>query len=255
MEEIIELDLGILPEAAISGAVLFETEQSTTLTFNAMRYINELDSDGDRRLTDAGTAIFRFKRCIATRFGYPNDEARWEIPRFKNTSYGIYEVRNSSWIRDTIRDNRYQFPDTKDNYVKKHLLFTFHSSTFECLTDDFEFEVSIAPYDELLTRVTGQAFTYRPKRYYHARRNNDGSMLISMENRTLEEQRKLLDTTEFLFVVEAATHEEAAAIYNLRMGFGPYTPMGEPANCPHCDSWYYPQGSGECWQCSGSEVY
>jgi hypothetical protein len=156
MNDIVEIDLGILPEAAISGAVLFKTESSTLLTFNAMRPTDKMDSYNEPCVTSAGTAIFRFERCLATRFGHPNDEARDGIPRFKNLSYGIYEVRNSKWIQDTLRDNRYRFPNTKDDYVGKHLLFTFHSSTFECLTDDFEFEVLTEPYSVIFDKIKHQ---------------------------------------------------------------------------------------------------
>ncbi len=37
LDDIVELDVGIRPEAAVSGAVLIQTEFSTHLTFNAMR--------------------------------------------------------------------------------------------------------------------------------------------------------------------------------------------------------------------------
>ena len=154
MDEIIELKLGIYPEAAVSGAVLIQTESSTFLTFNAMRPTDKISPHGGYFKTNAGTAIFQFKGCSATRFGYPNDEARSGIPRLKDTAYGIYEVLNSSWMRDIIRDNRYQFPNTTDDYISKHLVFGFHDSTFECLTDDFEFEVSIEPYDKILAKIS-----------------------------------------------------------------------------------------------------
>jgi hypothetical protein len=153
MDRIIDLELGIQPEAAVSGAVVIQTEFSTVLTFNAMRPTDKMSPYGGPYMIDAGTAIFRFKRCLATRFGYPNDEARDGIPRFKDTVYGIYEVQHSSWIRDTIRDNRYRFPSTSDDYIGRHLVFAFHDSTFECLTDDFEFELSTDPYTSILARI------------------------------------------------------------------------------------------------------
>ena len=52
-----------------------------------------------------------------------------------------------------------------------------------------------------------------------------------------------------LYEFEAATGEEASSIHNLRMGFGPYKPMGEPQPCPKCSAWFYPEGSGQCWRC------
>lgn len=50
--------------------------------------------------------------------------------------------------------------------------------------------------------------------------------------------------------IEAATWEEAMAVYHIRMGFEPYKP-GEPAACPvHGNDFvYYPEGSGDCWKC------
>ena len=64
--EIVELNLGVTPDAGVSGAVCLQTERATFLTFNAMRAASE-----------AGTAVVEFKRCIVSKFGYPNDEARW----------------------------------------------------------------------------------------------------------------------------------------------------------------------------------
>lgn len=47
--------------------------------------------------------------------------------------------------------------------------------------------------------------------------------------------------------------EEAMAIYHLREGLEPYKPEGEPSKCPKCGSWFYPKGSGECWNCDYKE--
>ena len=55
--------------------------------------------------------------------------------------------------------------------------------------------------------------------------------------------------TNKLYEFEAATQEEAHSIHNLRMGWGPYKPMGDPKPCPKCSAWFYPEGSGQCWRC------
>ena len=57
------------------------------------------------------------------------------------------------------------------------------------------------------------------------------------------------DCEEIIFRIQACTWEEAMAIYYLRMGYEPYKPAGNPGNCPKCDSFFYPSGSGECWRC------
>jgi hypothetical protein len=156
-DEIIELDLGISPEAAVSGAVCLQTERGTFLTFNAMKPTDRMSPFDGPYMEEAGTAIVEFKRCLIARFGYPNDEARWGIPRFKNVSYGIYEVRNSTWIREVIEMNRYQFPNTTDHYVAKHFLFAFHDDTFECLADDMKLEVVKEPYHVTFERIRKRA--------------------------------------------------------------------------------------------------
>ena len=84
---------------------------------------------------------------------------------------------------------------------------------------------------------------------YQAWKTEDGEVFASMDTHSVEELKEVYKATEFLFEFEAATGEEAAAIYNLRMGYGAHEPRGEPENCPNCGSWFYPQGSGECWKC------
>lgn len=49
--------------------------------------------------------------------------------------------------------------------------------------------------------------------------------------------------------VKVGSHEEAMAIYNIRRGWGPYRPLGDPAPCPQCGAAYYPEGSAQCWHC------
>lgn len=84
---------------------------------------------------------------------------------------------------------------------------------------------------------------------FHAWRTGEGAIFVSREGVDPEELAGTTRSAEILFEIHAATAEEAAAICNLRLGFGPYEPIGEPERCPHCEFWYYPQGSAECWQC------
>ena len=156
-DQIVELDFGVMPEAAVSGALCLQAEGGTFLTFNAMRPTDRMSPSGGPYMEDAGTAIVEFKRCLISRFGYPNDEARFGIPWYKEASYGIYEVRNSSWIKDVVKMNRYSFPKTTDNYVARHFLFTFHDETFECLADGLSLEVVNEPYSVTFERIRRRA--------------------------------------------------------------------------------------------------
>jgi len=84
---------------------------------------------------------------------------------------------------------------------------------------------------------------------YEAWKTDDGATLTTPDGIAEQTAKGLLTNARFLWRIEAATWEEAMSIYNLRMGFGPYKPNGQPARCPRCSGWYYPEGSGECWQC------
>lgn len=155
-DQVVELQLGIRPEAAVSEALLFQTEEMTHLLFSAMRVVHHTSAPDT--IEDAGTAIVEFTRCLATRFGYPNDEARWGIPRFAHAPYGIYEVSCSTWIEDVVRLNRFRFPQTRDDYVKKHYLFTFHDSTFECLADAMKLELTTEAPRVIVQRLAERMF-------------------------------------------------------------------------------------------------
>ncbi len=150
IDKVVELDLGYTPEAAISGAVLVQTEQSTFLTFNAMRKV------GQRR-EPAGSALVEFPFCQCTLFGYPNDEALPGHPLYSNGldsgGYGIYEVLNPSWPKRLEAQNRVVFPDAAPYSSPRHFIITFHDNTFECLADDIVLEVIDEPYEQVFARI------------------------------------------------------------------------------------------------------
>jgi hypothetical protein len=153
-ETITGLDLGCSPEAAISGAVLVQTERSTFLTFNAMRPTDQMSPYGRPYMKDAGTALVEFEVCSITKFGYPNDEAWSGIPRTKGLAYGIFEVHNSQWIRELTALNRHSFPNTPDDVRSRHSLFLFHDSSFECIAGGMNLELIEGPYRNVFARIT-----------------------------------------------------------------------------------------------------
>ena len=130
---------------------MISSEFSTFLTFNAVK--PSADGAG---IETAGHAVVEFTACHITKFGYPNDEARWGIPRYQPTSYGIYEVKNSEWIPEIVRLNRYSFPNTPDDTTTRHFLFAFHDTTFECLADDMTIELTTEPYEKVFARISAR---------------------------------------------------------------------------------------------------
>jgi hypothetical protein len=141
-ERIVPLDLGLTPWADVSGALLLQSEYSAFLLFNARKV------DGG----EEGRAVIAFENCTATRFGYPNDEAWYGIPRTRDLSYGCYEVLDSGWARELTLLNRHSFPDTPD-FRDRHFLFLFHDSSFECLAEGLQATLSVEPTAELLARL------------------------------------------------------------------------------------------------------
>jgi hypothetical protein len=86
-------------------------------------------------------AIVRFKFCYAHMFGPPNDEAFAGHPLASRGlhPYGAFEVSQSSWIRRLEKMNSvhpYHRPDAF--WKRRHLVFAFHDTTFECVCDGFE---------------------------------------------------------------------------------------------------------------------
>jgi hypothetical protein len=144
----IKVDMGVVPDAAISGAVLHQDERVSFLAFNAMGPV-----PGGLRHEEAGLAIVELVGCLATRFGHPNDEALPGHPLYHRGlgAYGIYEVHNSLWCDEVVRINRVSFPKTDRSYCRRHFMFVFHDSSFECLAQSIELE--IAPFSPRFEKV------------------------------------------------------------------------------------------------------
>ncbi len=152
MEHFEELKLGVTPEAAVSGAVLLQSEYSSFLTFNAQKETVEPSPYGGFYTTDVGTAIVEFPGCLISKFGHPNDEAAGAIPKYKDleVAYGICEVKNSDWVKELEVINRYQFPNT--SYADlRHFVIFFHDSTFECIAKEIKLKTSDQPYSEIIS--------------------------------------------------------------------------------------------------------
>jgi hypothetical protein len=147
-------DVGCFPEAAVSGPVLLQTDYFTFLTFNAMR------RGADGKYHDAGTAIVEIERCRITKFGYPNDEALPGHPLYHRglSAYGVFEVRNSPWIRTLTEQNRVRFPSTPDS-TKIHFVISFHDSTFECIADSLKASLTTQPHAEVFASLTQRALS------------------------------------------------------------------------------------------------
>ena len=81
-------------------------------------------------------AVVEVEGCRAHFFGPPNDEALHGHPLYDRglTPYGVFEVRDSSWIRLMETRNRVHDRHDPSGYARLvHFIFTFHDSVFECV--------------------------------------------------------------------------------------------------------------------------
>ncbi|MEZ6233795.1 MAG: hypothetical protein R3B68_06360 [Phycisphaerales bacterium] len=89
-------------------------------------------------------------------FGYPNDEVLGGHPLFERglRFYGAFEVVQTSWIRGLDRRNRIVYPDRSVFEGERHIILTFHDSTFECLTRSWTIHESMtSPRREVVARM------------------------------------------------------------------------------------------------------
>jgi hypothetical protein len=107
--------------------------------------------------------LVSFERASAHYFGSPNDEALNGHPLGGRGLgfYGVFEVRNSSWIRSLERMNRVHPQHDPSRYQGlRHFIFTFQDGTFECIARQIRVlaEVANSPHEtaKLLATVINQ---------------------------------------------------------------------------------------------------
>lgn len=153
-DKVVPHDIG-LTSATVSEAALFSTEYGAFLTFNALRVLP------DGSYGEEGTAIVQIERCSITKFGYPNEEALGGHPlAARGLSFsGVYEVLGSSWIEQMAQQNRVCFPETPDP-TRRHFIFTFQDSTFECVAESLQASLSAEPYDNIVAQIIQKLFRH-----------------------------------------------------------------------------------------------
>jgi hypothetical protein len=102
-------------------------------------------------------AIVRFRWPYAHIFGPPNDEAFNGHPLAPRGlgPYAVFEVQQSSWLRRLERMNSVHWNHDKERFLadRRHFVFAFHDSTFECIAEAFAFEVVRGSLRSVLPRM------------------------------------------------------------------------------------------------------
>jgi hypothetical protein len=87
-------------------------------------------------------AVVRLRRPYAHMLGPPNDEAFAGHPLAGRglEPYAVFEIQRSSWIRQLERMNSVHRQHRREDFMasKRHFVFAFHDSTFECIAEGFD---------------------------------------------------------------------------------------------------------------------
>src|SRR5262245_23483995 len=110
-------------------------------------------------------AVARFDRPSDHMFGAPNDEAFSGHPLAERglRPYAVFEIQQSSWIRQLRRMTSVHPQHRRDWFMegKKHFVFAFHDSTFECIAHGFDLLVHRGSIVSALDRMV-ELLTSRP---------------------------------------------------------------------------------------------
>lgn len=111
----------------------------------------------DTHVEGEPVAVVQFTHCTAHMFGPPNDETFSGHPLSNRglCPYGVFEVKQSSWIRKLERMNAVHPYHDKERFMKnkRHFVFAFHDSTFECIAADFTIEVATGSVSGMIPRM------------------------------------------------------------------------------------------------------
>jgi len=116
--------------------------------------IVDSSSDGEQ------VALIKFGRCYAHMFGPPNNEAYAGHPLADRglKPYSVFMVENSSWIRQAEHRNSVHVYHEKVQFMKgkKHYIFFFHDTTFECIAHSMECDIFAGSVKSVLRQALDQ---------------------------------------------------------------------------------------------------
>lgn len=132
-------------------ALLFYEEQRVPGWDGTTTRVVHEDSTGER------VVVVTLNQCTAHFFGPPNDEAFSGHPLYERglRPYGAFEVQDSSWLRELERRNAVHPQHDKAHYMigKRHLVLSFHDSTFECIAKGYDIATVPGSIRDIAVRI------------------------------------------------------------------------------------------------------
>jgi hypothetical protein len=125
-EHVTQIDLGANMEPGAPLPMLIADERHGVLVFRAVS-----DASNDDR-----SCVFEFVADIV-KFGYPSDESLSSHRLYEKglKFYSAGEVHDSTWIEELYSQ------EDQHNTQLRHVIVSFHDSTFECIARKVRFTV------------------------------------------------------------------------------------------------------------------
>ena len=135
-----------------SVVVLFYVEEAPKSMLSTSIDVQDIENQNEL------LAIVTLQHCTIHLFGSPNDETISGHRLYKQglMSYSAFQLEQSTWITDLERKNSVHSHHNREQYLadKKHYIFTFHDSTFECIAHGYSIQYEQGSIREALLRIT-----------------------------------------------------------------------------------------------------
>jgi hypothetical protein len=159
------IELTNIPKSSVGAPIpiVIADEQNVTIAFYLQNTPASWDGTTIRvvgyRSEKEPIAIVKFEHCYSHMFGPPNDEAFSGHPLASRglEPYSFYEIQESSWVRKLEKMNSVHPYHKKEQFMenKKHYIFSFHDSTFECIAREYKLEVINGSMKDAMEKIVG----------------------------------------------------------------------------------------------------
>jgi hypothetical protein len=148
-----------LPSSGAPIPLVLADEGTLVVTYlTAKPSTGQTDGSGLPSADEAAVLVV-FRRCHASHFGPPNDEAFASHPLADRglRPYGAFEVERSSWVRGfELRNRQHPRHDPQLFQQLRHWVWTFHDSVLECAAWSYTALEAQGRPEDLLPRMRAQ---------------------------------------------------------------------------------------------------
>jgi hypothetical protein len=156
------IEIKDVPQSSVGAPspVVFSDEHNLYCAFYLQNTPEEWDGTSIKMMDidpdDEPIAIVKFPHFLVFQFGPPNDESFNGHPLYKKglKPYGVYEIKNSSWIRYFEKMN-FVNPYHRSEHFRqlKHFIFSFHDTTLEVIAEKYEIETINGSIEKAILKI------------------------------------------------------------------------------------------------------